>query len=276
MKTFALLFLLLIQFQENAFSQDGLFFSHKYRPGKKYRIKMENATDISVVYSGPEEYMEALKEKGVSNPTKQKTETSVDFYVETGKPASGEKFPIQIKYDKFESSDGRKVIPEGTIIYAHSDKKMPVLDSISSDEMSAEMKAGLLPMMQSLFTQIQVQEKHLKVGERLIQKNPISVPVANQNLQMDVTTEYHLLKIENGKGLFEITMYYTMKTEISGKDVTGKGKGSGTAVFDIANSFFTHYELLSELSMNFKIEELLMEMSTKQSILQEVAISEKN
>ena len=71
-----------------------------------------------------------------------------------------------IKIVKIVSSDGKKDIPEGTLIYGQGSlQNLPTLDSIVSKDLSEELKKTILTAMQSVFTQLSYPEAKVKIGK---------------------------------------------------------------------------------------------------------------
>src|SRR5688572_17567206 len=100
-----------------SYSQDELTFKVAYKPSTKYSQTLKRTSFTEVTYSGSEEFLKTLRDKGVKNPAITKTESTTESEFNTGKLTDETHFPITIKFIKTISSDGKVPIPDGTVIY---------------------------------------------------------------------------------------------------------------------------------------------------------------
>jgi hypothetical protein len=175
---------------------------------------------------------------------------------------------------KSTSSTGKNQIPDGTLIYGHGTTiKMPVLDSIVSDGLSTEIKTMLLQVLQSTYRQIDIPAQDLNVGETFKSVTPLSIPIAGVTLDMDITTYYKLISINNGIAHFAVTQEYTMKSVITKYQIKATGEGKGTLLYDISNSFYNSYEVKSKMDMTLEAEGFGIELTSSSTYLQTTKIS---
>jgi hypothetical protein len=272
-KTF-LLNLLILFTSINANAQDFLIFKVRYKPQTKYYQTFTINSKSSNTFSGSEEVLKRLNEKGVKNPTTTTRFIDSESITMTGKLNSKNFFPVTMEYVKAQKLNGEEIVPQGTLVYGKGTlDNMPVLDSVASNTINAEFKKFYLKSLNDLMSQITYPIKKLKIGESFIHENPLSMPGSKENLEMIIKTEYKLVSIKNNLGYFDIKQVYSMKSEISQKDFKGKGTGTGTMVYDIQNNFFQKYNLKNETEMDFSMNGLQLNIKSETETLQDIKIS---
>jgi hypothetical protein len=234
---------------------------------------MVQTSEINMTYAGSEEFLQRLKDRGVQNPTITNTTSVTEIDFKTGKLNAQKHFPLTMKFIKTTNSDGKKVIPDGTIIYGHGTvENMPKLDSIVSIDLDIELKKSLLESMQSTFSQISFPVKILKVGESFSQESPLSIPVSGNTIEMIIVTNYKLTSISNNIGNFEVIQTYTMKSNISNSDIVAKGSGKGKIIYDIKNNFFLKFQTDGQLEMTMKMKGFNINLVSRNGYDQSVVI----
>ena len=258
----------------NSQSKDSLTFKIHYSPETKYTSSIEQTSHSEMAYRASDEFLQNLKEKGIQNPTITTKKSTIETVFKTGKQADDAVFPLTIEIVKTTSSDGNQLIPDGLLIYGHgTTNKMPTLDSIASNDVDEEFKKALLTSMQSIFTQINFPEKQLKVGESFSVDTPLSMPIADVTLDMEMTTNYKLLSIINGIADFEVSSVFTMKSSITKYPINATGKGKGSLLYDVSKNFYPKYETDMEMNMNMKIGEVDFSMKIKSGYNQTTKIT---
>jgi hypothetical protein len=91
-------------------------------------------------------------------------------------------------------------------------------------------------------------------------------------MEMLIKTSYKLLKIENGIAKFDIKLTYSFNTSISDKKFKGTGSGKGTMSYDVANQFYTFYQITSDMQMAMKIEDITMLIKVATSVIQTTSL----
>lgn len=276
MKKILLTLLLALPFLNYAQSDKVLDFKIAYAPEMSYHQIVEQSSETELHYIASPEILERLKNQGVANPTLGKTLTLMESVFKTGKPAKDGYFPVTIKFLKSTNSDNKTIIPDGTLIYGKaSDSTMPTLDSIVSKDLDAEFKSTLLQTMQSMFSQIALPEKKLKIGESFIQETPLSIPIAGTAIDMKITTTYKLISMTNQIANFDIAQQYTMNLLISeGQyNVTADGAGNGKLIYDIPNHFSTSFKLDIGLNFDLKQDKFSLKVKSNSGFNQTVKVS---
>lgn len=252
--------------QENI---DRLYFKVEYKPEMTYTQTTEQTSQNEIKYFGSDEFLKRVKDKGIENPTISTTESKNELVLKTGKLSDELTFPLTMEFVKSNSSDGKKIIPDGTIIYGHGKTgTMPTLDSIASNELENEYKKTLLQSLQSIFSQIAIPEKNIKVGESFSQESPISIPIGSVKLDMGITTIYKLINIKNGIAEFEISQIYKMLTTVTDYKMQGTGSGKGNLFYDIKKNFTLKYLLKTEMEMKVDLEKFGLEVKSKSGFTQ--------
>lgn len=274
MRKIILLLLTLTQISCNSQSKDGLTFKVQYKPETKYSQTIEQTSHTDMKYSGSEEFLQKLKDKGVQNPTITDNVSKIESVFKTGKLTDGTNFPLTLEFVKTTSSDGKKEIPDGTLIYGHgSIGNMPTLDSIVSSGLDEEFKKTLLQAMQSTFSQLSFPEKKVKVGESFSRESPLSIPIAGVTIEMAITTNYKLLSIANGIADFDVSQVYTMKSNITKYTIKATGSGNGKLLYDVSNDYYLKYQIDTEMVMNMKLDNFDLDLNSKSGFTQATVIT---
>lgn len=274
-----ILLLILVSLPSLHYGQSGqiLDFKIAYAPKMTYHQIVEQSSETELHYIASPEILEKLKNKGVKNPTLGKTLTIMESVFKTGNAAKDGFFPVSIEFIKSTNSENKTIIPDGTFMYGKaSASTMPVLDSIVSKDLDASFKATLLQTMQSMFSQIALPEKKLKVGESFVQETPLSIPVAGISFDMKISTTYKLVSMTNQMANFDIVQKYTLNviiTEGQQYNITADGGGTGKLNYDIPNHFATSFKLDIGLNFDIKQEMFSLKLKSNSGFNQNVKIS---
>ncbi|WP_304197253.1 hypothetical protein [Flavobacterium alvei] len=272
-KSFLLLFVIASQLSI-AQTKNELVFKIQYNPETKYDQTMDQTSHLEMTYSGDPEIIQMLKDKGIQNPTITDNNSIIESVCKTGKLKDKTYYPLTIEFLKTTSSNNKIAIPNGTIIYGKGTiGNMPTLDSIVSADLSDELKKTTLETVQSTFSQLNFPERKVKVGDVFTVDSPLSIPIANAQLDMTITTTYKLLSIKNNVGDFDISQVYTMKANTGKFPITATGTGKGKLEYDVIHNFNLKYQIDMEMSANLKIEKVELSIVTKSGITQTARIS---
>ena len=237
------------------YAQTDILFKVELKPEKKYEQTIEQNSEMRIDYSGSAEVIQKLKEKGIQVNTTTVKSSKSQVVNATGKSRKDGHFPIRIEFVKTYSSDGKPAVADGTVIYGKAlPGQMPTLDSISQADATDEYKRQMLSAMQYLFSQISYPEKKLKIGESFIRETPLSMPISGVTISFNIITTYKLISIKNGQAYINITQEYTMNGLTTTIPIKAKGKGKGTLVYDIANQFYSHYNIDGGLELHMKYD----------------------
>lgn len=263
-------FLLVIVFLFNyANSQNSLNLKFCYKPENTYEVSviMENSSEI--LYSGDAQLLKKIKEQGVENPTVSTSKMLMNSTLITGKVRNNS-FPIKITYNKAEKDNGEEILPKNTILFGKCKiDSLPKMDSIVSQGMNESMKNLIFEMVNKSFSQIILPNQNVKIGEELIIKNPLSMPIGPNKLDMFIITKYKLTKIIDNLGYFDVNLELEASTNIENTEMLITGSGFGNLIYNSEKNIFSDYQTAMEMKMNFETNGIKMNLiqNTKQQII---------
>lgn len=277
MKKIILILLVLTRFASYSQSSESIKFKISYNPETSYRQSMKQTTHVEMQYSGSEDYLKILKEKSINNPIIVDNDNNSELVIQTGKSTDNSNFPLTIEFVNSTSKNGIKVIPNGTLIYGHCSKDtLFTLDSIVSDGLEENFKTMFLQLIQKTMSQFIIPEKNVKVGESFFIENPLSIPIGGMKIEMNIITNYTLLKINNGIAEFDIFQVFKVISTMSDITNNSKGSGKGKLMYDIKENFSTKYQIETEMEMNMKLDNINLDLKTKTGIDIETEIKRNN
>jgi hypothetical protein len=247
MKKNFLLSIFILSYYVN-FGQDSILFTMHFQPDHLYDLSISQKTHLELSYAGDDSTLKALTDKGVKNPTVNERVNNIDAVYTTGNLGANGKMALQIEFAN--ASDDLK----GTMIYGTVDPdKSPVLDSIYSPRLDPQIKQQLLATIQNLYAQISYPNKNMAIGDEYSKTTPLSIPLGDNNLQMDLVQTYKLLSISPDSANFDVKVKYTMNMDLNNlTTVGGGGDGSGILVFDRKNKFLSRDELQYTMHLSAK------------------------
>ncbi|HZF99600.1 MAG TPA: hypothetical protein VEY71_01285 [Chitinophagales bacterium] len=261
MKNIFLLLVITMQLSCKSYSQNSVKLTIGFKPSQTYHQNMNNVMKSVVTYRGSEEVLSDLEKKGLVNPTVSENSMEMQAVMKTGEMKSDGSFPFYMEILKASSSTGQKEIPDGLKIYGSATKnnKVPKLDSVASDQLSAAYKQQLLQVMQNLFSQISFPEKEYKVGDTSVTKTPVAIPIGNVHVSMTVTTTYSLVEIKNGIATFDISTAYS-NVGISDNVLGGTGSGKGKMIYDVEKEYYKQYDLSTRMNMQVAMDQVTLDV----------------
>lgn len=256
------------------FAQKELNFKIHYNPETNYYQTVQQTSEMSMKYITSEEILQKLKEKGVQNPTITSSNSKIEMVLKTGKLSNAKNFPITMEFINTTSNDGKKSIPDGTLIYGVGTiDDLPRLDSIDSKNLDENYKKTLLQTLQSTFSQLSFPEKKMKIGDSFSQKTPLTMPIADVSIKMLITTTYKLLSITNNKANLDVDLIFTLDSNITKYNIKATGQGKGIIVYDLNTQFISKYETETLMEMFLKADKFDLELNAKSGFIQTVAAS---
>jgi hypothetical protein len=239
-------------------SQQEIDFKVGYLPNFNYSLTQKQISENNILYIASDEIIENLKNNGYSNPTITKDTTVLRSVSKTGE-LNGNQFPLNIEV--LESSN--KSLGKGMRMHGNYVNESIKIDSISNSSMSDKSKMELLTSMETMMNQIKYPNRKIKVGESFEQKNPMSMPIADVTIEMEINSIYTLKKVENGVGYFDLDQVYTIKSATKDYKMELDGIGKGQIDFDIKKQFFTKFYLEMEMNLKTELEAFSIELQTK-------------
>ncbi len=273
MRKIILILLTLTQFSCNSQTEDEIEFNIRYTPETVYYQNIEQTSSNEIKYSGSEKFLLNLKEKGVQNPTITNDHSIMESVIIT-KKMTNNRIPMTMEFVKTSNED----IPDGTMIYGYClpNKSMPTLDSVASENMDDESKTILLNGLQSTFEQFSLPNKRLKVGDSFTQDSPVSIPIADVNVDMTVTTVYKLTSIKNDTASLDVSQVYTITSSFDQYIINATGNGNGKMLYLISKNYYSEYQMDTELEMSLEVKNIKLDLKSKSEFLQALKIESKN
>jgi len=242
-------------------AQQGLTLKFTYQPNHTYQVKTEQNVSGTVRFSGDDELMSSLEKKGVKNPQTMEITSSSTNETKTGARTSNGAIPYQQTMITSMNKDGENIFPPNTTVYGKIDSANHLsIDSIASSEIDERLTKALQSTVSSAYNQLNLPNKYLRVGDSLVVKSPLDLPIMGTELKINVTTTYLLLSIENGIGKFDVKLVYEMEGDISSNKFTATGTGNGVLNYDIANQIYQQFDITSNVAMKMSIEKMAINM----------------
>jgi hypothetical protein len=257
-------------------AQSGIELKIHYEAETDYQQLIVMKSNSIIKYSGSEEVLNYLIEIGIDNPTEQEQNIIIETLFSTGKEDSNGIFPVEIEYVNSDNGQGEKIVPNGTKIFGiASAKEKPSLHSISSTDLTEEYKQTLLQAIQNLISQINFPEKYLEIGESFELITPLTIPIADANIDMIITSNYKLNSIENNLANFEIKQDIAMISDILQYQTFATGKGIGLMAYDINFNNISELKTEMEMTISMDLEGIIMNVQQKSTTIQKYTFNRK-
>lgn len=238
--------------------QEEIDFKVGYLPNHNYTLSQNQTSENTVKYIASSEILENLKNNGVENPTITETNAKIKSVSTTGE-LNGNSFPLEVEL--LQSSN--KALSVGTKFFGKAIDATIKIDSISSLTMTEEKKKVLLPTMETMMNQMKYPNRKIKVGESFEQKNPMSIPIADVTIEIEINSVYTLENVNDGIGYFNLDQIYTIKSANKDYEMNLDGTGNGQIEYDIKKQFFTKYYLEMAMNLTTELETFGIELQTK-------------
>jgi hypothetical protein len=239
-------------------SQQEIDFKVGYLPNLDYTLTQKQISENNVLYIASDEIIENLKNNGYTNPTISKDTTFLRSISKTG-AFYGNQFPLNIEV--LESSN--KSLGKGMKMHGNYINEAIKIDSISNSSISDKSKTELLISMESMMNQIKYPERKIKIGESFAQKSPMSLPIADVTIEMEINSIYTLKRVKSGIGYFDLDQVYSIKSATKDYKMKLNGTGKGQIDYDIEKQFFTKFYLEMEMNLKTELEAFAIELKTK-------------
>ena len=257
MKKTILLIILLTMTIYSCRSQVEIDFKVGYLPNHSYLLTLKQHSENNIKYIASDEILQILKNNGVENPTIT-IDTSLLKSISTTGELNKNVFPFDMEV--LESSN--PTLSKGTKFFGKTINGKTKVDSISSSTITEEKKKALLPVMESMMNQIKYPNRKIKVGESFEKKNPISMPIADVTIDMEINSIYTLRKVKNGIGYFDIDQVYSIKSATKDYEMELDGIGKGKINYEIENQFFSKFYLEMEMDLKVELEHFGIELQS--------------
>jgi hypothetical protein len=197
-----------------------------------------------------------LKGKGIANPTLKDTANEHTTIMKTGNIDESGSFPIIINTDNYFFKRSKNRVTDKILAYAHCARKsFPAVDSISTGAaLSLETKTAFMHTLESSFSQLNLPEKELKIGETFTRISPFKVALGSGEMEVELITTYKLAGNSDGAAYFTTTEVYASKMDATNGKNSFSGKGQGRFSYDISNNYYIAYQTSDTLFMLVKCD----------------------
>nr|WP_294792147.1 hypothetical protein [uncultured Mucilaginibacter sp.] len=230
------------------FAQQSLKFSVKYLPLQNYATSFKMDMDMTMNIAD-ETMAKAMKDAGQPSSMLMKMNMATVFNMATKAQTANKDVPFTIIYNDVSMSgsmNGQSLpLPDAGLKgfgffghYSNQTKKVGI-DGIQGDTVNAEKKAAAETQLSQIFNQYSFPDTTLKIGDKFVQNVPMSVPTAAGNAEVITKVTYILKEIKANQAIFDLNQVVDMTMNIpqAGGDMTMKGTGTGSMVYDIAAKF---------------------------------------
>lgn len=245
-----------------SYGQNSVIFKSRFQPHKVYKATMTTSTAADMNFSGNEEEIKKIKDKGITLPLIASSLTEITATTTTGALTASKSVPVKITFGKVSMSQTKNGIEKkeekpisGLIIegYYTQDNKLQIA-SMLSNKMDESTKRFFKSITENLQQQVKYPEKPMQVGDSFDQKIPMQIPLSGINpINLVINTRYTLKEIRDNKARFNTVHTVSMNMKTKQINIFASGKGKGISEYDIANTITTHLE--TDISMTMKIKD---------------------
>lgn len=239
------IFLLLISF--SIFAQEEVEFSFKYQTNTKAVIEMETELKTEMSYQGD---ISTLPENMRARLPLSMTGKEIKIQnLITGKLSEDGSFPVKIevlKDRKYYSIDGSQLFEnksdkssmEGVTI---NGKGMPNGDTVYVSSEGEKVTKELEAILKSAFNQVgEIKElvgEKVTVGESVSVGLPMSIPVGDDVINLNMDMEYKLNEVIDGIADFNVLYSADVEMECKSGPFRFKSSGQGEMTYDTTRSY---------------------------------------
>lgn len=273
LNSIVLLLFLVTKFPCNGQAYDTLDFKIQFKPDTKYLQTLDLKRETYIKYSGSDELIQKLKDKGIENPKFVKDSTKMEVVYKTYKLTDNTSFPFTLEYIKTFNSNNIIEIPDGSFFYGHClNENTPILDSFTSKETNEEINRKNIQTIQENFRQFFGPEAKIRVGESFSRESRRTVPFAGDMINFITITNYKLLSIDKGIGYFNISQVHIIDSNSTKSAVKLKGRSTGEIYYDILNDYYLTYRLDTEMEINRNINSYEVLFNVKSNFNQKTIV----
>ena len=220
-------------FVANSYSQQEIEFKNKYISGKEYHQQTNTTSKSVLTYSGSKELLSYLKKQKIKNPQKSTEESVLEIIYRIGSTENNIS-QLEIEYVETGNPAENSMIKKGDKILGTIDENNKIeLTSISNDSIYGEDEAYLLSIFEYGFTTEIFDGKTMKIGDTLVNRSLMKIPISDNELDLAIVNVYKLKKIKNGIAYFDITQTASIHSNLTELSLTAKGNGKGKCEFNI-------------------------------------------
>lgn len=230
-------------------SQDSVLFKMNFKPMFQYDQIASMKMKAEMTSMGDSALSNTQSMPGINTPLLMQFDERIESKTVTGKLAPDKKFPIHTSANfKTTLKDSARNSYLEMYGYATADS-LPVLDSIDANNFTAAVKKALLKTMNYMYSQMEIPDKKMVVGENYIKTFPIkifpmNIPATGMEMNMIATTKFSLISVTDSSATFTVTTNYSMNMDSKNSsigDFNGLGEGKGEMIYSRKFDFPTKY-----------------------------------
>ncbi len=236
-------------------AQDAISFKIKYLPQRQYKSNVATNVNMELDSAG-------ATHPGNGFPMQFTAASTMDLLIITGKVKPDQWLPVQVSFEKGASkmliNNQEHAMPSNPLmghkIYAeyspNGENKIDSIPGISASDPQVKTFAALMDALQK---KVQFPDRMLTVGDTFSRHTSIKLPISQLKVNYGLTSLYKLVKIENGKAFFNISL--TIKQDFEGEQNqmkmagAGEDSGSGTMTYNIDENYYE--DVSASYSFNF-------------------------
>ena len=250
MKHISLLVFICVLFN-TAYAQDSISLHTNFLPQHIYNQDVSQKFHMVMNFTGSDSALNTLKEKGITNNQSNDQEINIKSVITTGAYNKEHTMPVETEFVEAHDKSGKAIIPAGTkMLGTIAKNKMPIYDSVISDEMDGAARAEFLKAFKNILAQISLPDKKLAVGDTFSVSAPLNFPAGLVSFKMIFTTLYKLVNTDGNTAHFDIDIKYTMAMDYKQVGAKGSGSGQGFMILDLKNHYPLQYTSDYVMSLN--------------------------
>ncbi|MDX9930677.1 MAG: hypothetical protein RBS37_12590 [Bacteroidales bacterium] len=259
-------------------AQQEILIKSMYHPEKVYLTSALMTMKGEINLEGDEDIMEQIAQSGTTFPVKLDGLNEVELTLSTSARDADGTLPATMTYDKMKISMQMNGMEQGgdspftgmEIKGRYDVEGSFMVESAKGlgEEFSQEDMSNTINKLQQF---VGFPDKPLKVGDTFTMKVPLDIPVSSMSgLSVYTESDYTVREINPTSVLLDIVIRLAMD---SGQEVMGAaatGTGTGTCVYDRAETIITSYEFDMDYSIKMDVQRIMtmtfkMISHTKQS-----------
>lgn len=244
-------------------SQNSVDLRTDYLPGRAYHVVTVQKADLLIkLDSSTQEVLDAMKARGLTNPTAKNMILTGVFDTYVGKPMNGSKSPLKIDIDSSIEISGKVTVPGGTELFGSvaPGEDLKIDSATGPDPVHSEIEQK---SMSSLFDQLRLPRAEISTGQSFTADNPIQLPIPGMRATLIMHVTYTLVNVFEGMANLTMVMTISLQTESSGMafPMTATGSGTGTMVYDVNRHFPVDLEMKYNIDLRMAAGGMVMHVS---------------
>jgi hypothetical protein len=218
---------------------ESIVLDVKQLENRVYRTStvMQNSNVVNI--EAAKETLEQLKASGVTLPITVNQDQSIVKIIATAAKNSKGVMPFTGSLEssikaKSSTQSGMQNVDRSYEVTGSFRGNTVTIDSVKGAGVKPELEAALKRAMAKMMQPTEYPKKVMKVGDSFSDSVPLSLPVqGGQPVNMVLTTEYTLKRVENKQAHFDITQKYALAdSKGNPMQITVSGSGKGSMTYD--------------------------------------------